>query len=141
MASEDSWIKLLLDDASIEELDEHRRAHPGSEAGAHAALRLRAQLDQRRQRGIELTALNDIAVRLTTVRDNRVLLQEVVDQARRLLGVPACHSAPRRRVLACEARGGRIACRVEKSPTKTKRPAGRSLLGRRRTPPHAAGRH
>lgn len=87
MASEDSWIKLLLDDASIEELDEHRRAHPGSEAGAHAALRLRAQLDQRRQRGIELTALNDIAVRLTTVRDNRVLLQEVVDQARRLLGV------------------------------------------------------
>ncbi len=78
-------MELLLDDASIDELEAHRRDFPG--ADAHAALRLRALLDQRRQRSIELAALNDIAVRLTTVRDNRALLQEVVDQARRLLGV------------------------------------------------------
>ncbi|WP_032407447.1 helix-turn-helix domain-containing protein [Rhodococcoides fascians] len=78
-------MELLLDDASIDRLEEHRKAFPGAEA--HAALRLRALLDQRRQRSTELAALNDIAVRLTTVRDNRALLQEVVDQARRLLGV------------------------------------------------------
>nr|WP_296771213.1 GAF domain-containing protein [Rhodococcus sp. (in: high G+C Gram-positive bacteria)] len=80
-------MQLLLDDASVEDLEAHRRTVPQSDADAHAALRLRAQLDQRRQRSTELAALNDIAVRLTTVRDNRVLLQEVVDQARRLLGV------------------------------------------------------
>lgn len=80
-------MELLLDDASTEELEAHRRAYPAAGAEAHAALRLRAQLDQRRQRGMEMAALNDIAVRLTTVRDNRALLQEVVDQARRLLGV------------------------------------------------------
>lgn len=78
-------MDLLLDDASIDVLEAHRLAFPGPDA--HAALRLRALLDQRRQRSTELAALNDIAVRLTTVRDNRVLLQEVVDQARRLLGV------------------------------------------------------
>lgn len=78
-------MELLLDDVSFDELDAHRRKFPG--ADAHAALRLRALLDQRRQRSAELAALNDIAVRLTTVRDSRVLLQEVVDQARRLLGV------------------------------------------------------
>ncbi|AYJ47205.1 helix-turn-helix domain-containing protein [Rhodococcus sp. P1Y] len=78
-------MDLLLDDASIDVLEAHRLASPGPDA--HAALRLRALLDQRRQRSTELAALNDIAVRLTTVRDNRVLLQEVVDQARRLLGV------------------------------------------------------
>ncbi|MBY4129271.1 helix-turn-helix domain-containing protein [Rhodococcus fascians] len=78
-------MELLLDDASIDQLEAHRRAHPGAEA--HAALRLRTLLDQRKQRSNELSALNDIAARLPTVRDNRILLQEVVDQARRLLGV------------------------------------------------------
>ncbi|OZF52177.1 PucR family transcriptional regulator [Rhodococcus sp. 14-2470-1b] len=78
-------MDLLLDDASIDELEAHRLAFPGPDA--HAALRLRALLDQRRQRSTELAALNDIAVRLTTARDDRVLLQEVVDQVRRLLGV------------------------------------------------------
>lgn len=85
MESDRSWMDLLLDDASIDELEAHRLAFPGPDA--HAALRLRALLDQRRQRSTELAALNDIAVRLTTARDDRVLLQEVVDQARRLLGV------------------------------------------------------
>ncbi|WP_037143126.1 helix-turn-helix domain-containing protein [Rhodococcoides fascians] len=78
-------MDLLLDDASIDELEAHRHVFPGPDA--HAALRLRALLDQRRQRSTELAALNDIAVRLTTARDDRVLLQEVVDQVRRLLGV------------------------------------------------------
>lgn len=87
MAAEKSWMQLLLDDASVEDLEAHRLRFPTDVADAHAALRLRAQLDQRRQRSTELAALNDIAARLTTVRDNRVLLQEVVDQARRLLGV------------------------------------------------------
>lgn len=85
MESDRSWMDLLLDDASIDELEAHRLAFPGPDA--HAALRLRALLDQRRQRSTELAALNDIAVRLTTARDDRVLLQEVVDQVRRLLGV------------------------------------------------------
>jgi hypothetical protein len=90
------WLELLLDDAPIDELDALRRTsversdasdRAAVEREANAALRLRAQLDQRRQRSRELAALNDIAVRLTTVRDHRVLLQEVVDQARQLLGV------------------------------------------------------
>lgn len=85
MESDRSWMDLLLDDASIDELEAHRHVFPGPDA--HAALRLRALLDQRRQRSTELAALNDIAVRLTTARDDRVLLQEVVDQVRRLLGV------------------------------------------------------
>lgn len=90
------WMELLLDDAPLDELETLRRAliddsDPSDRATvereANAALRLRAQLDQRRQRSRELAALNDIAVRLTTVRDDRALLQEVVDQARQLLGV------------------------------------------------------
>lgn len=85
MSPAKSWMEMLLDDASVDELEAHRRDLPGAEA--HAALRLRTLLDQRKQRSTELSALNDIAVRLTTVRDNRILLQEVVDQARRLLGV------------------------------------------------------
>ncbi|RZK84541.1 MAG: PucR family transcriptional regulator [Rhodococcus sp. (in: high G+C Gram-positive bacteria)] len=90
------WMELLLDDAPIDELDALRRTlieesdasdRAAVEREANAALRLRAQLDQRQQRSRELAALNDIAVRLTTVRYDRVLLQEVVDQARQLLGV------------------------------------------------------
>ncbi|MFE7420226.1 helix-turn-helix domain-containing protein [Rhodococcus sp. NPDC057529] len=90
------WMELLLDDAPLDELETLRRtliddSDPSDretvEREANAALRLRAQLDQRRQRSRELAALNDIAVRLTTVRDDRALLQEVVDQARQLLGV------------------------------------------------------
>lgn len=90
------WMELLLDDAPLDELETLRRtlidgSDPSDRATvereATAALRLRAQLDQRRQRSRELAALNDIAVRLTTVRDDRALLQEVVDQARQLLGV------------------------------------------------------
>lgn len=88
-------MELLLD-APLDELETLRRtliddSTPSDRATvereANAALRLRAQLDQRRQRSRELAALNDIAARLTTVRDDRVLLQEVVDQARQLLGV------------------------------------------------------
>ncbi|MDV7090453.1 helix-turn-helix domain-containing protein [Rhodococcus opacus] len=90
------WMELLLDDAPIDELDALRRTlieesetsdRAAVEREANAALRLRAQLDQRQQRSRELAALNDIAARLTTVRYDRVLLQEVVDQARQLLGV------------------------------------------------------
>lgn len=88
-------MKLLLD-APLDELETLRRtlidgSTPSDRATvereANATLRLRAQLDQRRQRSRELAALNDIAARLTTVRDDRVLLQEVVDQARQLLGM------------------------------------------------------
>jgi len=95
-AADRGWLELLLDDAPIDELDALRRtlleeSAPSGKAlvehEANTALRLRAQLDQRQQRSRELAALNDIAVRLTTVRDDRVLLQAVVDQARQLLGV------------------------------------------------------
>lgn len=90
------WLQLLLEDASWSSMTAHRAAtvdgsseatRAGAERDADAAYELRAKLDQRRDRAAELAALNDIAVRLTTVRDLNVLLQAVVDQARSLLRV------------------------------------------------------
>ncbi|MFD4180628.1 helix-turn-helix domain-containing protein [Rhodococcus sp. NPDC058514] len=90
-----SWLALLLGDATTEELIAHRDgllAEPGAdragvEQAAHAAVALRATLEQRRQRATELAALNDISTQLTTMHDHRALLTEIVNQAKRLLGV------------------------------------------------------
>lgn len=95
-AREDSWLDHLVDEAPISELVRLRdRAAAGADAAAatvadrdlSAALRLRALLDQRRQRAAELAALNQVAGQLTTLRAHDVLLREVVAHARRLLGV------------------------------------------------------
>lgn len=95
-AREDSWLDHLVDEAPISELVRLRgRAAAGADASAakaadrdlSAALRLRALLDQRRQRAAELAALNQIAGQLTTLRAHDVLLREVVAHARRLLSV------------------------------------------------------
>lgn len=95
-AREDSWLDHLVDEAPISELVRLRdRAAAGADAAAataadrdlSAALRLRALLDQRRQRAAELAALNQIAGQLTTLRAHDVLLREVVAHARRLLSV------------------------------------------------------
>ncbi|MEU8901180.1 GAF domain-containing protein [Nocardia sp. NPDC048505] len=101
MASNQSgWLELLLAEAPWPELVRHRdaiRAEGGdadrAARDADAALELRAKLDQRRHRAAELSALNDIAVRLTTVRDPFALLQLVVDQARGLLQVDLAYVA------------------------------------------------
>lgn len=94
-----SWLDLLLDGASAEELaahhDELRAAGGGGDVDrdAHSALRLRSLLAQRRQRATEMSALNDIARRLSTLHDPDDLVREVVGQARRLLGVDLTYLA------------------------------------------------
>jgi len=94
-----SWLDLLLDDASPDALARHHddlRAAGGDQAvdrDAHSALRLRSLLEQRRQRATELSALNDIAHRLSTLHDQDDLVGEVGDQARRLLGVDLTYLA------------------------------------------------
>ncbi len=94
-----SWLDLLLDDASADALarhhDELRAAGGGADVDrdAHSALRLSSLLAQRRQRATELSALNDIAHRLSTLHDPDDLVREVVGQARRLLGVDLTYLA------------------------------------------------
>lgn len=94
-----SWLDLLLDDASADALARHHDALREIEGGpdvdrdAHSALRLSSLLAQRRQRATELSALNDIARGLSTLRDPDDLVREVVGQARRLLGVDLTYLA------------------------------------------------
>lgn len=94
----EGWLQLLLDGAAPETLRAHRDALV-AEAGhtqhieqtAQAAFELHSLLEQRRQRATELAALNEIAAQLTTLRDHRALLTEIVTQARRLLGTDVCY--------------------------------------------------
>ncbi|WP_161958380.1 helix-turn-helix domain-containing protein [Ornithinimicrobium cavernae] len=82
------WLRLLLQDASAEELTAHGASLPGDgERQVLRALRLKTMLAQRAQRARELATLNDIAARLLTLRSPADLLPEIVDQARRLLRV------------------------------------------------------
>ncbi len=94
------WVELLAGGAGLVELEEHRQAlvrggTPASQADAEAraAVEVTALLQQRQQRLVELAALNDIASRLASVSDPTDLLAEVVDQARRLLGVDLTYIA------------------------------------------------
>lgn len=89
------WVALLLAEATNEDFDRHRvdllsraaddAARRRVEAEAADALRLRGRLGERNRRAAELSALNDISNRLTTMRDNTTLLAEVVMQAKTLL--------------------------------------------------------
>ncbi|MFJ1649060.1 helix-turn-helix domain-containing protein [Streptomyces sp. NPDC088258] len=88
----ESWLELLLRDASAEELLRHgaelaRSLDSGTaDRETASALRLKVLLHQQTQRAAELSALNDIAIRLAALSAPDELLPEIVDQARRLLG-------------------------------------------------------
>jgi DNA-binding PucR family transcriptional regulator len=84
----------LASEAAFAELDEfvQRRLASGIGAGVvdeerRAASRVIELLSQRRERSMELSALNAIAGRLSATNDVAVLLQEIVDQTRLLLRV------------------------------------------------------
>ncbi|QHC57937.1 GAF domain-containing protein [Rathayibacter sp. VKM Ac-2760] len=94
------WLDLLADQADVPELEAHRAALIASgadpaaaEAEARSAIEIALLLQERRHRVVELAALNDIAGRLASVADPGALLVEVVDQARRLLGVDLTYVA------------------------------------------------
>ncbi|MBF4579570.1 GAF domain-containing protein [Frigoribacterium sp. VKM Ac-2530] len=94
------WLQLLADQAGMPELEAHRRllVADGADAArtdqeARSAVEVASLLQERRQRAVELAALNDIAGRLAAVADPADLLVEVVDQARRLLGVDLTYVA------------------------------------------------
>ncbi|MFD7922430.1 helix-turn-helix domain-containing protein [Streptomyces sp. NPDC059740] len=98
-----SWLALLLADADGDALEEFRRREAGragdeAERAAVAAEALRAErlrslLRERRQRAGELAALNDLALRLSGTRELGALLQDTVEQARRLLDVDVAYLA------------------------------------------------
>ncbi|MFC9841293.1 helix-turn-helix domain-containing protein [Rhodococcus sp. NPDC127530] len=88
------WLQLVLDEASAEDLTWHTQClvdqgRPSEAVDRQRSMAARAieLLRQRRQRSTELSALNTIASRLSAVPDLGSLLQEIVDQARMLLGV------------------------------------------------------
>ena len=90
----ESWLSLLLEDASVEAIDHQRDGliRGGTDPGdaqrqAGEALQLLTLLDERRRRAAELTALNDIAAQLTSTRAVDELLRQITTHARRLLGV------------------------------------------------------
>lgn len=92
MTSGQTWLELLLRDASVADLDAHREL-VGDEAEARRALQLHALLHDRSQRAAELTALSEIAARLTSVRDLPELLSDIAVQARRLLRTDVAYLA------------------------------------------------
>ncbi|MFJ8927539.1 helix-turn-helix domain-containing protein [Streptomyces sp. NPDC102364] len=88
------WLALLDDHRSLDALDalRRRRLADGSapetvHSDADRAQRIHRQLVDRKRHGDELTVLNDLARRLTALRDPREVLDEVAAQARRLLAV------------------------------------------------------
>ena len=95
-----SWPELLAAAADLPELEAHRRrlvesgvSRERADAEARAAVEVGDLLRQRQQRVVELAALNEIAGRLARVPDPADLLVEVVEQARRLLGVDLTYLA------------------------------------------------
>ncbi|MFG1932860.1 helix-turn-helix domain-containing protein [Mycobacterium sp. NPDC048908] len=90
----DSWLSLLLAGASVAAIDRHRDdlirggADPNdAHRQAGEAIQLLTLLDERRRRAAELTAVNDIAVHLTSTHAVDDVLRQITMQARRLLGV------------------------------------------------------
>lgn len=98
-----SWLDLLLADADAAALEQARKeqlAAAGSDAersgveeSAGMAIRLHAMLREHRQRVAELGALHDLTVRLSTRRDVGALLQDIVNETRRLLAVDIAYLA------------------------------------------------
>ena len=94
------WVELLAAEATAADLLAHREHllesgdPPGRVAREErAAATVSGLLQQRRRRIVELSALNDIAQQLATVHDPADLLQGVVHEARRLLGVDLTYLA------------------------------------------------
>ncbi|MGA6161693.1 helix-turn-helix domain-containing protein [Amycolatopsis magusensis] len=105
MPTPDSWLRLLADERPAAELEDFRRAQLSSASGdgrdrvareADRAFAIRRRLDARRRHAAELTVLNDLARRLTTLRDSGEVLSEVAAQARRLLDVDVAYLMLRR---------------------------------------------
>lgn len=132
------WVHLLAGQASLDVLEAHRRALVAAgtpperaDAQARAAFEVAALLAERRQRAVELAALNDVAERLAVVLDPEDVLREVVAQARRLLGVDLTYLA------LVEGEGADEAMRIAvadgaRSPrlVGVRLPAGGGLIGR-----------
>lgn len=94
------WLRMLADDVSAEEIEEHRaRLLKDAPAERRAALQtevdlvrvIRDRLDERRRVARELAALNDLARRLATLHDPADVLQQVAVQARQLLAVDVAY--------------------------------------------------
>lgn len=92
--AEGSWFSLLLEGASVEQLHQHRdrllaSTTPGDREAVEdtyeAAVGLRSLLGKEKRHSEELTVLNDLARRISTLRDMAGVLQEVTAQSRRLL--------------------------------------------------------
>jgi hypothetical protein len=92
VTTEPTWLELLLRDASVAELDARRRTD-GDDGEALRALQLHALLRDRAQRAAELSALSEIAARLTSVRDLHALLTDIAVQARQLLRTDVAYLA------------------------------------------------
>ena len=96
-----SWLELLLRDASVDELEQHRRRLQASddtdperlEVEARQALQLSSLLRERAQRAAELAVLSEIATRLTSVRDLPELLTDIARHARQLLRTDVAYLA------------------------------------------------
>ncbi|QFU90399.1 GAF domain-containing protein [Amycolatopsis sp. YIM 10] len=100
MSETDSWLRLLADERPGAELEDFRREQLAGASGARRdqltlaadrAFAIRRRLDARQRHAAELTVLNDLARRLTTLRDSGGVLSEVAAQARRLLGVDVAY--------------------------------------------------
>lgn len=91
--SDGTWVSLLAHGASTQELVTHRNAVECSRGSAQAdgelnrALEVSEMLSQRLTRGARLNALLEVTTLLTSERDLGILLRDVVDQTRRLIGV------------------------------------------------------
>jgi hypothetical protein len=101
VSSSGSWLHLLLREAALDELEEHRLALLKTEKAeavepeAREALQLHALLRDRAQRAAELVALSEMAARLTSVRDLDGLLNDIAEQARALLRTDVAYLALR----------------------------------------------
>jgi len=95
-----TWVELVAAEATTADLHAHRDRllQAGEPPGRvtreeRAAATVSGLLQQRRRRIVELSALNDIAQQLATVHEPTDLLQGVVHEARRLLGVDLTYLA------------------------------------------------
>jgi uncharacterized protein YigA (DUF484 family) len=93
-----TWLQLLDEHRPVEAIDDlrHRLVAAGADpaavdAEATRARRIGRQLADRKQHVDELTVLDDLARRLTTLRDPREVLDEVSAQARRLLSADVAY--------------------------------------------------
>ncbi len=94
------WLRMLADDASAEEIEQHRarlsaETRPEGRAALLAEVELvrviQGRLDERRRVARELAALNDLARRLAALHDPADVLQQVALQARQLLAVDVAY--------------------------------------------------